>query len=96
MSETSTIRKLLFTVTLKAKWIKNNPKDLEAPNGSCEGHYTDSNNKSYITITASDNIKIANQQKLTDILNIYAKEQNVTLNAMLVYIDEQSAGFFPA
>ena len=40
-----------------------------------------------------DNIKIANQQKLTDILNIYAKEQNVTLNAMLVYIDEQ-VGFW--
>lgn len=36
-----------------------------------------------------DNIKIANQQKLTDILNIHAKEGEVTLNAMLVYIDEQ-------
>ncbi len=40
-----------------------------------------------------DNIKIANQQKLTDILNIHAKEDNVTLNAMLVYIDEQ-VGFW--
>ena len=36
-----------------------------------------------------NNIKIANQQKLTDILNIHAKEWDVTLNAMLVYIDEQ-------
>lgn len=36
-----------------------------------------------------NNIKIANQQKLTDILNIYAKDKEITLNAMLVYIDEQ-------
>lgn len=36
-----------------------------------------------------ENIKIANQQKLTDILNIRVKEEDTTLNAMLVYIDEQ-------
>jgi hypothetical protein len=36
-----------------------------------------------------DNIKIANQQKLTDILNIHATQEDVTFNAMLVYIDEQ-------
>ena len=39
------------------------------------------------------NIKIANQQKLTDILNIHATQEDVTLNAMLVYIDEQ-VGFW--
>ena len=36
-----------------------------------------------------DNIKIANQTKFTDILNIYLSEWNVTFYAMLNYIDDQ-------
>lgn len=36
-----------------------------------------------------DTIKIANQPKFTDILNLYLKEWNVTFYAMLNYIDEQ-------
>lgn len=36
-----------------------------------------------------DSIKIANQTKFTDILNIYLSEWNVTFYAMLNYIDEQ-------
>ncbi len=36
-----------------------------------------------------DSIKIANQVKFTDILNIYLSEWNVTFYAMLNYIDDQ-------
>ncbi len=36
-----------------------------------------------------DNIKVANQSKFTDILNIYLSEWKVTFYAMLNYIDEQ-------
>jgi len=35
------------------------------------------------------NIKVANQPKLTDILNIYVWNWNVSFNAMLAYIDDQ-------
>lgn len=36
-----------------------------------------------------DSIKVANQQKFTDILSIYAKEWNATFYAMMWYIEEQ-------
>jgi len=36
-----------------------------------------------------DSIKVANQQKFTDILSIYANEWNVTFYAMMWYIEEQ-------
>lgn len=36
-----------------------------------------------------DNIRIANQPTLTDILNMYAWNESVTFYAMLAYIDEQ-------
>lgn len=36
-----------------------------------------------------DSIKVANQQKFTDILSLYANEWNVTFYAMMGYIEEQ-------
>lgn len=36
-----------------------------------------------------ESIKVANQQKFSDILGIYASEWNITFNAMLNYIEEQ-------
>lgn len=38
-----------------------------------------------------DSIKVANQQKLSEILGIYASEWNITFYAMMNYIDEQIA-----
>ncbi len=41
-----------------------------------------------------DNIRIANQPTLTDILNMYAWNESVTFYAMLAYIDEQVAFWY--
>ena len=46
-------------ITLSANWVKKSPVDVEPPNGSCEGYYSASSNKSYITIYASDNVGIS-------------------------------------
>lgn len=96
VSENNTYRFTLYSKdgTSKVNEIKIDNIDKVAPTGSCSGYYKDG--KSYITISAKDNVKVKNYVVLGDTFNTSSVVINKELDNVDISIFDDAGNKAPA